>query len=400
MNNKRILCQAITLALSLGSTSVFAAGFQINAQSATGLGQAFAGDGVIADNASVMARNPAAMMLFSRPNFSAGFTVIKTDSRVKEARIDFAKHSNLQADDLSGTSYVPNAYLVMPVNQHWAWGVSAYSNFGTTTQFDDDYLAPGFGGTTSIHSANLGASVAYRLNSQWSFGAGIDVIHGQGKIQRFFRTNKRIPVINVDTKGTGVGFNLGAVYQYNTNNRFGLSYRYSPTIKTKGTVESLGSHADSLEIPLPDMVEFSGYHRINQKFAAVYAVQWVGWSRFDHLNFAGTQKNYAWKDGGHISLGGIYYLNPQWTLRAGYMYDISATDHVKSIAIPDSDRQWFTTGATYHMNTNTSIDLGFAYIMGEDQNFTEKLSETFPIRLHATTRADAMLFGIQYSHNF
>lgn len=53
---------AVTVALASGQT--MAAGFQLNAQSATGIGRAFAGDAVIADNAAVMARNPAAMALF------------------------------------------------------------------------------------------------------------------------------------------------------------------------------------------------------------------------------------------------------------------------------------------------------------------------------------------------
>ncbi len=65
MNKKRLFIRsAIAVAVAASSTSAFAAGFQLNAQSATGIGRAFAGDAVIADNASVMARNPAAMALF------------------------------------------------------------------------------------------------------------------------------------------------------------------------------------------------------------------------------------------------------------------------------------------------------------------------------------------------
>ena len=43
---------AVTVAFASGQS--MAAGFQINAQSATGIGRAFAGDAVIADNAAVM----------------------------------------------------------------------------------------------------------------------------------------------------------------------------------------------------------------------------------------------------------------------------------------------------------------------------------------------------------
>ncbi|QTG93499.1 outer membrane protein transport protein, partial [Vibrio fluvialis] len=47
-----------------------------------------------------------------------------------------------------------------------------------------------------------------------------------------------------------------------------------------------------------------------------------------------------WQDGWHYAIGGTYYLNKDWTLRAGYMYDTSAQDKVTSISVPDSDRQW------------------------------------------------------------
>lgn len=60
--NKTILAVAVTLA----SSQALAAGFQLNSQSATGIGRAFAGDAVIADNASVLSRNPAAMAMFDK----------------------------------------------------------------------------------------------------------------------------------------------------------------------------------------------------------------------------------------------------------------------------------------------------------------------------------------------
>ncbi|MEF1299896.1 outer membrane protein transport protein, partial [Vibrio parahaemolyticus] len=75
---------AVTVAFASGQS--MAAGFQINAQSATGIGRAFAGDAVIADNASVMARNPAAMALFDKMELSLGFESITSIIEVKDAK--------------------------------------------------------------------------------------------------------------------------------------------------------------------------------------------------------------------------------------------------------------------------------------------------------------------------
>ncbi|WP_260687624.1 outer membrane protein transport protein, partial [Vibrio parahaemolyticus] len=45
-------------------------------------------------------------------------------------------------------------------------------------------------------------------------------------------------------------------------------------------------------------------------------------------------KDYQWQGGWHYAIGGTYYLNNNWTLRAGYMYDTSAQDKVTSISVP------------------------------------------------------------------
>lgn len=73
MNNMRLFKKSLlAVTVTLATQQAFAAGFQLNAQSATGLGRAFAGDAVIADNAAVMSRNPAAMALFDEMALSLG----------------------------------------------------------------------------------------------------------------------------------------------------------------------------------------------------------------------------------------------------------------------------------------------------------------------------------------
>ncbi|MEZ9418187.1 outer membrane protein transport protein, partial [Vibrio sp. 10N.286.49.E1] len=82
------------------------------------------------------------------------------------------------------TSIAPNIHLIVPVNDQFAWGVNAYTNFGTKTEFDDSFAGSEYGGLTDVKSMNLGVAGSYRLNEQWSFGAGLDFIYGQGKLER------------------------------------------------------------------------------------------------------------------------------------------------------------------------------------------------------------------------
>ncbi|MET2973446.1 outer membrane protein transport protein, partial [Vibrio harveyi] len=110
--------------------------------------------------------------------------------------------------------------------------------------------------------------------------AGLDLIYGAGKLKRSAGTGLcafptpmgcaagEIPqgtsLLNADATGFGVGFNVGTVFELDENNRFGLSYRYSPEIEAEGDVQYL-TNSDSngkLHMPLPDIAEFSGYHKI------------------------------------------------------------------------------------------------------------------------------------------
>jgi len=404
--------------ISITTLQVHAAGFQLNSQSATGLGRAFAGDAVIADNASVMARNAAAMALFDKNALSIGFTFLKTDINVKNASYSgnlsgYNGESNY--DDAGGVSISPNVHAIFPINEKFAVGINLYTNFATNTDFDDSFTGAEYGGLTDVKSLNLGLAASYRLNKQWSVGGGLDIIYGSGKLQRDLNVYHPVTgdkldsreALNADADGVALGFNLGTVFELNKNNRFGLSYHYSPELKAKGDITFNGSTAknDSLYLGLPDMAEFSGYHRINNtKYAVHYSIQWIGWSSFDTLDSKahGTINEYYWKDAFHFALGGTYYLNNDWTLRAGYLYDQSAQDKVTSISVPDSDRQWFSAGFTYHISENANVDFGATYLLGKDVSVSEETESSGATisTITGTTHANALLAAVQYSYQF
>lgn len=416
MNKKRLFTKSVVaVAITMASQQALAAGFQLNAQSATGLGRAFSGDAVIADNASAMARNAAAMSLFDAPAISLGINAIDTDIKVKNGTYTSTNpflSGDLDEQQIGDVSYAPNIYYIHPINDKWTVGAGLYSNFGTKTEFDSDYAANGFGGLTDVKSVNLALAASYRINQQWSVGGGLDVIYGQGKLQRYMpeaeipntggATTPRVDLIDIDADGIGYGFNLGTVYELNDRNRFGLSYRYSPELEVDGDMSYAAADiSDSkLKMPLPDMAEFSGFHKLNDKFAVHYSVQWIQWSEFDKLETTNgvTLNTYEWQDGWHYAIGGTYYMNNDWTLRTGLMYDTSAQDEKTSISVPDSERQWYSAGFTYHLDAKSNIDFGVTYLLGKDISVEENNPALGTVT--ATTRADALLYGIQYSRSF
>lgn len=429
-------------ALLIASPSVFAAGFQIAAQSATGVGRAYAGDGIIADNASVMAINPAAMALFDKTSFTMGATAIKPKISVSDGNYQSSINGNsgpVSYDDAGNLAVAPNMFLIVPIDDQWAVGAGLYSNFGTASEFDSSF--PGeYGGTSSIISAELALAASYRVNDQWSFGAGLDIIYGHGEFKRSlnvdantnFRPDNAGPLFNkacnaitgssgrdcsiplsakgtinavdVDATGAGLGWNIGTTYELNDNNRWGISYHASPEIHAKGKIDGPGgiTLADEIVVPLPDFAQISGYNRFEgTKFAISYTVQWTDWSKFDELATAGPDislQKFEWKDTWSYAIGGTYYLNDKWTLRAGYMFDQGAQDAVTTIAVPDSNRNWLSAGFSYAPSKDSTIDFGFTYLLGVDVDAHEEHPGISSI--DATTHTDAIITGVQYSKTF
>ncbi len=96
-----------TIQRSLVSLSVLfacnslAAGFQVAEHSASGLGRAFSGEGAVADNASVLARNPAAMTLFDTAQFSGAVSIVDPEVNV------YDKTNDQQSNDVAPLQVVP-----------------------------------------------------------------------------------------------------------------------------------------------------------------------------------------------------------------------------------------------------------------------------------------------------
>ncbi|WP_299496816.1 OmpP1/FadL family transporter [uncultured Shewanella sp.] len=414
--NKTFLAISITLA----SSQAMAAGFQLNSQSATGLGRAMAGDAIIADNASVLSRNPAAMALFKDKAVSLGITYADVNVSVDDVS---SATTNFGSDDSAGSGkIIPNAYYIQPINESWAMGFAAFSNFGTgtdtsaitkdttaTTQAPIDLL-----GETEITSVDFNASVSYRFNEYISIGLGVDFVYGTGKLTRngpLYAGNTVIVadyyVADVEASGWGVGGIAGLAYEINSNNRIGLSYRYSPTIKANGdTIERLGVSYDQIEIPLPNIAQLGGFHQITEHFALSYTAQYTQWAEFDKLTLLDSAvdgnnvvlKEYQWDDSWLFSVGGTYDINDTWTARIGYMYDQGVVGDLSSLSIPDSDRNWYTGGVSYHFNQKSSLDLGIAFVRGKKTHLTE--TSAFVGDVTATTQSNAVYYSMQYSYNF
>ncbi|OLF60307.1 long-chain fatty acid transporter [Aeromonas veronii] len=413
---------AATIALATGQ--VHAAAFQLNEHSASGLGRAYAGEAAIADNASVLARNPAAMTTFDKMAVSVSGTYIKPDVDVD---VD-GKVAGVYPSSESGiapAAFVPASYFIQPLNDQWAWGIGLFSNYGLSTEYSETFPAGAGAGNTELMTFNINPNIAYRINEHFSVGAGINAVYGAAELNRYagqlgpmgvfkqnLPTDYRIAHLKGDT--WGFGWNVGTLYEVNENHRFALTYRSQVDMSFDGDFQGLTSGNrtvdGNLKLDLPAQAEFAGYHRLSPQFAVHYSVNWTDWSAFQELKATSSQcaggvclqKDEKFKDSTRYSIGGTWYINPAWEARVGFAYDNSPIEaEYRSLSIPDSDRVWYSAGATYHINTDMSVDFGMAYLDGKEVDVNEGLpTHGSPIRWQGTSHGNAFLASAQFNMKF
>ncbi|MGY3858065.1 outer membrane protein transport protein [Aeromonas intestinalis] len=409
----------IAAAVTLASTQTFAAAFQLNEHSASGLGRAYAGEAAVADNASVLARNPAAMTTFDKMAVSVSGTYIKPDVDVDGKLAGAVPASE---SDIAPDAFVPAAYFIQPLNDQWAWGIGMFSNYGLSTEYSKTYAAGAGAGDTELLTFNINPNIAYRINSNFSIGAGINAVYAEAELNRYAGAlAAAIPGAKADTrlahlKGDtwGFGWNVGTLYEINDSNRLALTYRSQVDLSFDGDFQGATSGNrvvdGNLKLDLPAQAEFAGYHRLNQQFAVHYSVNWTDWSAFQELKATSNacaggvclQKDEKFKDAMRYAIGGTWYVNPAWEARIGFAYDNSPIEpEYRSLSIPDSDRVWYSAGATYHIDQDMSIDFGMAYLDGKEVDVNEGMrTHADTLRWQGTSHGNAFLASAQFNMKF
>ncbi|HHF4820348.1 TPA: outer membrane protein transport protein [Haemophilus influenzae] len=443
----------LATAMLLAAGGANAAAFQLAEVSTSGLGRAYAGEAVIADNASVVATNPALMSLFKTAQFSTGGVYV--DSRINMngdvaasitgTSMQTTKYGSASQRNVVPGDFVPNLYFVAPVNDKFALGAGMNVNFGLKSEYDDSYDAGVFGGKTDLSAINLNLSGAYRVTEGLSLGLGVNAVYAKAQIERNagiiadsvkdgqaqtalkavvpgttipdYLTSKDKSVVSLqDRAAWGFGWNAGVMYQFNEGNRIGLAYHSKVDIDfTDRTATSLGKKGieagktGDLTLTLPDYLELSGFHQLTDKLAVHYSYKYTHWSRLTKLHASyedgkkAFDKELQYSNNSRVALGASYNLDEKLTLRAGIAYDQAASRHQRSAAIPDTDRTWYSLGATYKFTPNLSVDLGYAYLKGKKVHFKEvqKVADgNLTTTANYTSQAHANLYGLNLNYSF
>ena len=170
-----------------------------------------------------------------------------------------------------------------------------------------------------------------------------------------------------------------------------------------------GTYHSASDPELPASIILSGYFKTAPQWATTATVKYTLWHRFHVFPGKTTSKikngnlnvDYRWKDSWTISLGQEYYMNENWTLRAGTAWDQSpsANNYYRSNRIPDTDRVWYSAGLSYQYNEHLSFNMAYTYMYAHKSHLDTSLTGNAGMNATAdyTNSIKVFAFGFNYA---
>jgi long-chain fatty acid transport protein len=423
--------------LALGATQALATGFQLNEQSSSSIGNAFAGGAAFTDDISAMWWNPAVLSKFERRQFVQGLHVVVPT-------IEFSNDGSVPAlnqplggngGDAGGWNFIPNLYVSMPINNQFAFGLGVNGPFGNKTEYSDGWAGRYQGLLSKIITINVNPAFSWKVTPEFSVGAGVNFQYINGKFTNNANysaamagaatgaaTAGQIPAAvvpqivgatagldsEVTIKGddTAWGWNIGAAWDVTPQWRLAAAYRSEIKYDLKGTADFnnptitappalapvintlangintrlLYNRSVTSDITLPWIANLSAVWKFDRQWEFMADAQWTGWSSIQELRFVPTDGSslgvvpLEWDDTYKIALGTSYRYNEQWKARFGVAFDKTPVTTDPTVRLPDSDRWWLTVGGEYRWTRDWKFDAGLVYIKGDSADFNQRFS--------------------------
>ncbi|MFL1386270.1 outer membrane protein transport protein [Pseudomonas tritici] len=442
MNNKKQQVQVLLgLALMGGvivAAPVQAGGFSTPTFGAPGWGRAFGGGSLFKNDPSSAYNNPAAMAFVEHnvAQFTVDYARIKI--KYKGAANDYLGNpvtntpvtpegfpdtvstvNNNDGGEGGFTAWLPTGFMVMPLGDRFAFGLSQVVPQGMRSTWNEDSKLRDFAVDTKIETVGLTGSLSFKVRDDLSIGGGIIVQHSKGFVSQNIdllaaASNSQSPMLGSIDFPSGVGGALmrvkvdnistgwftGVVWKPTNQDTLGLNYhakiknkmtgkyniyadQFSYNLMTQpspfggtGTlVEEAypglklfpdGAHA-STQLDIPATAAFDWVHEFNDRFTLGVSATWTQWSSFKDLTLKSGDITivsipYNYQDTWMYSVGGDFRATDELTLRAGVAIDQTPTrNSTRDPRIPDGDRTFLSLGAGYDVKAVKGLSLDVAY---------------------------------------
>jgi long-chain fatty acid transport protein len=176
----RLLALILTFGVAALPVPVFASGFQLIEQNASGLGNAFAGQAAGVKNASAIYFNPAALTRVKGWNFVASVDPIGLSTKFSDTgttgpsagAFQFPVPLGSEGGDAGKWIPVPNGYLSGQVTERIWLGVGVNIPFGLETNWDPDWMGRFHATKSKVQALTVSPAIALQLSDTLSIGGG------------------------------------------------------------------------------------------------------------------------------------------------------------------------------------------------------------------------------------
>ena len=450
---KKSAAALVLTGVAAATSTALAAGFQLTEQSSLGLGRAYAGAGIVGDDLSAVHYNPAGMTLLEGTRFQAGTTWIALNADFNSDSGDADENGRLKGQ------MIPAGYVTHQVNDKVWLGFAMTVPFGMGTEYDRNWKYGNRGTSAKIYTFDMNPNIAYKVSDFISVGAGVSVQYAKAKLGMNIGGQPGASLLHgkVEADSWDWGYNLGIMLSPSDKLRFGLSYRSAIKHEADGDVKlsnvnanvlngmfgnQLGDSAGliarlldgqtvgtSATLKTPDTVMLTATWETTEKLRLSGLIRWANWSNFDDLTLendipsgigaiagnspslgaavaglSGKLKEVSienkWQDTWLLSVGADYRINDAFTIRGGLAYETSPIDDqsTRMAVIPDTDRVWFSLGASWYPTNDLQFDVGATYLMGVGDK--DLYSDVDGYKVGEYDSLDAYLLGVQMQYRF
>ncbi|MDD3433114.1 MAG: outer membrane protein transport protein [Tepidiphilus sp.] len=440
---KKKLLAVVVPSLFAASSTALASGFQLSEQSASGIGNAYAGSAALAEDAGTIFYNPAGMTRLGAREVSLGLSLVKPSFKFKNdgsMSLPGVPMTGSNGGDAGDWAAVPNGYYSHKINDRLWVGIGVGVPFGLMTEYRDDWIGRFHSTKFDIKTININPSIAFKVNEMMSLGLGVSVQRFEATYDRYAAVAAPPPLnslrvsdeamqrtkLRLEADDVSWGWNAGLLLTPTETTKIGFSYRSKVKQKLDGDLKAHGPAAAVLDDPrlglagvdakvsvdLPDTFIASVAQGVGERWELLADVSWTGWSSLNVLPIyrssgaqAGTVADALatrFQDTWRVALGARYRYDERWLLKFGVAYDESPVRDAERrlTALPDNDRIWVSFGARWSPDRDNRVDLGLAYLFINDTRIDRNAIDEGKGWVRGKYEGDVWLAGVQYSRAF
>lgn len=370
MNSAIFRNTSVSLTLFVATQSV-AVGLRLPNQDpeAIARGNAFV---ATADNPSAIYHNPAGITQLEGQQLSVGAYLISTD-------VSFESPVGATGNTDTAVQAVPQVHYVMsPENSDFSYGFGVYVPYGLSIDYGDNSPFPTLAEEGSLTYLTLNPVLGYQVNDSLSLGVGMTINLSEVEL------SSQIGLLPDDQfiyegDSVGYGFNLGLLWDVNSQVSFGANYRSETSFDYDGRSLSSSSPFVSDYVPttfsatFPQNVDLGLAFRPNESWTFEANIDWTDWEVLNSPVFEGTGLgdvpfNFNYDSSLMYEFGVTKLLANGMLLSGGYIYSENSAPDINFTPLnPDSNLHLGSIGiAKRGGGFGWAVGYHFAYNSGRE----------------------------------